>query len=393
MEEPHSVSSATEATRAALERHIANAAAQVQRPVEGIFGPESVSWRINRESALFLGAGRAALLQLADPWVATALDQHSSLLAKPIARFHNTFRVVFTMIFGTAEQAFTSARSLYQMHTKITGEVPEAVAGYAKGSRYEALQVPALKWVYATLIQSAVIAYECVLPPLSNEERAQYYAESKVLAGLFGLPASALPDDWVGFEQYIDEMFASDALGVSERARYMAQRILTGAGSWVQVPRWYQALTAEWLPDRFRDEFGLDFASRYESAGRARTRLPRVFRAAGRTAFRRALSRSAGTARWPPPGNTGKTQQCLLDRAGTNALCEVKSPVPPIGPVSREEQNCVQGRDASVSSGFLHESAFLRANGDPCMDEPQSILRGRKAIQCSDKTHWTSDER
>jgi uncharacterized protein (DUF2236 family) len=181
------------------------------------------------------------------------------------------------MIFGTAEQAFASARSLYQMHTKITGEVPEAVAGYAKGSRYEALQVPALKWVYATLIQSAVMAYECVLPPLSNEERAQYYAESKVLAGLVGLPASALPDDWAGFEKYVDEMFASDALGVSERARYMAQRIMTGAGSWVHVPRWYQALTAEWLPDRFRDEFELNFASRCESARRAQTWLPRVY--------------------------------------------------------------------------------------------------------------------
>jgi len=48
--------------------------------MEGIFGAESVSWRINCESALFLGAGRAALLQLAHPWVAAALDQHSSLL-------------------------------------------------------------------------------------------------------------------------------------------------------------------------------------------------------------------------------------------------------------------------------------------------------------------------
>jgi uncharacterized protein (DUF2236 family) len=277
MEQPHRVSRATEATRADLERHIASVAAQVRRPIEGIFGAESVSWRINRESALFLGAGRAAMLQLAHPWVAAALDQHSSLLAKPIARFHNTFRVVFTMIFGTAEQAFTSARSLYRMHTKITGEVPQAVAGYEKGSQYEALHIPALKWVYATLIESAVIAYECVLPPLTAEERAQYYDDSKILAGLFGLPANALPAEWSGFEGYIAEMFESDALGVSERSRYMAQRILTGAGSWIHVPRWYQALTAEWLPKRFRDEFGFNFGPRKESASRARKWLPRVY--------------------------------------------------------------------------------------------------------------------
>ena len=64
--------------------------AHVRRPIEGIFGAESVSWRINCESALFLGAGRAALLQLAHPWVAAALDRHSSLLAKPRLRDSTT---------------------------------------------------------------------------------------------------------------------------------------------------------------------------------------------------------------------------------------------------------------------------------------------------------------
>jgi uncharacterized protein (DUF2236 family) len=279
MEQAHRANPASEATRAHLEWHIAEAADQVRRPIEGIFGADSVTWRINRESALFLGAGRAALLQLAHPWVAAALDQHSSLLARPIARFHNTFRVVFTMIFGTSEQAFAAARALYQLHTKITGEVPESVAGYAKGSRYEALQVPALRWVYATLIESAVFAYEAVFPRLSDEERARYYAESKVLARLFGLPSAALPEDWDRFKAYVAEMSASQALGVSGRARYMGQRIMAGSGSWIHIPRWYQALTAEWLPQRFRDEFAFSYGrDEQASAERARRWLPRMYR-------------------------------------------------------------------------------------------------------------------
>lgn len=278
MESAHTVTPETEATPEDLERYIAVARARVVSPVEGIFGAESVTWRINRESALFLGAGRAALLQLAHPWVAAALDQHSSVMTKPIKRFHNTFRVVFTMIFGTAEQAFRAARSLYQMHTRITGEVPENVAGYARGSRYEALQIPALKWVYATLIESAVIAYECVLPPLSSEERAAYYAESKVLAGLFGLPPEALPADWDAFKAYVAEMFASEALGVSDRARAMGEGIMRGAGSWIRIPRWYRALTAEWLPPRFRDGFGLEFGAAEERAAqRAHRMAPRLY--------------------------------------------------------------------------------------------------------------------
>jgi uncharacterized protein (DUF2236 family) len=57
----------------------------------GFFGPGSVSWQVNRESAVFLAAGRAALLQLAHPWVASALAQHSSLLHDAVGRFHPRF--------------------------------------------------------------------------------------------------------------------------------------------------------------------------------------------------------------------------------------------------------------------------------------------------------------
>ena len=43
-------------------------------PIKGIFGPESLTWRVDREAAVFLGAGRALLLQLAHPWVAAAIS-------------------------------------------------------------------------------------------------------------------------------------------------------------------------------------------------------------------------------------------------------------------------------------------------------------------------------
>lgn len=278
MEQPHKVTSATETSREQLESYIAAAAARVREPAEGIFGVDSLTWRVSREAAVFLGAGRAALLQLAHPWVAAALDQHSTVMQRPIERFHNTFRVVFTMIFGTTEQAFRASRALYQLHTKITGDLPDAVAGYSRGSRYEALQVPALRWVYATLIESAVIAFDTVMPPLSSEERAEYYEESKVLAGLFGLPKESLPQDWSGFESYIAEMVASQALGVNDLARAMGKRIMSGAGSWIRVPRWYKGLTAEWLPPRFREEFGMSFGTaEQEAAKRALCWLPRIY--------------------------------------------------------------------------------------------------------------------
>ncbi len=54
---------------------------------EGVFGPASVIWRVDREAAIFLGAGRALLLQLAHPWVAAAIAEHSRSLTIPSAAF------------------------------------------------------------------------------------------------------------------------------------------------------------------------------------------------------------------------------------------------------------------------------------------------------------------
>lgn len=245
----------------------------------GVFGPDSLTWRINRESALFLGAGRAALLQLAHPWVATAIEQHSTVMSRPITRFHNTFRVVFTMVFGSLDQAMAASRHLYALHTRIRGEMTQDVAAYPRGSHYEANEIAALRWVYATLIETAVMAYQCILPPLTARELADYYAETKLLAALFGIPPSALPEDWPAFLAYCRAMAQSNALAVSANARRMGHNILAGAGSWIKPPRWYRALTTMWLPERFRDEFGLDFAApERQAAERAKQRLGAVYR-------------------------------------------------------------------------------------------------------------------
>ena len=245
----------------------------------GIFGADSLSWKINRESALFLGAGRAALLQLAHPWVAAALAEHPTVINRPIARFHNTFRIVFSMIFGSLDQALAAARNLYALHAQIRGELPADVARWKRGSRYEANEIGALRWVFATLVESAVLACNCVLPSLTMAEREQYYAESRTLASLFGLPAAALPENWEAFAAYNRRMLASDDLGVSDPARVMAHNLLAGAGSWLHPPHWYRALTVEWLPERFRAEFGLDFGAKEQrAAGRAERCLPGICR-------------------------------------------------------------------------------------------------------------------
>jgi uncharacterized protein (DUF2236 family) len=245
-----------------LERELAilNAATEADS-ASGFFGPGSMVWRIDREAAVFLAAGRALLLQLAHPWVAAAIAEHSQSLRDPIGRFHRTFGVVFTMVFGTTEDALAAARSLYRRHAAISGVLTEGVGGFPAGSAYRANDVAALRWVFATLVDSAIVAFELVNSPLSLAERERYYVEMRRFAAFFGISQGSLPPNWTSFAEYFDEITGSDALAVSSAARVIAAELIAGAGTWLRSPSWYRAVTASLLPDRLRAEFGLRYGT------------------------------------------------------------------------------------------------------------------------------------
>ena len=246
-------------TKADLERQLTSVRNAAAGDCAGVFGPDSVMWRIDREAAVFLGAGRTLLLQLAHPWVAAAIAQHSRTLADPIGRFHRTFNVVFTMVFGSTGQALAAARALHRRHDDISGVLTESAGAFPAGSSYRANDVAALRWVYATLIDSALVAYQLVRPPLSNNEREQYYAESRLFAALFGIPQRALPEGWAGFGDYVAEMIGSDSLAVGSAARRIATELFSGAGTGWHIPAWYRALTARQMPVHLRHDFGLAY--------------------------------------------------------------------------------------------------------------------------------------
>jgi uncharacterized protein (DUF2236 family) len=242
-----------------LERELRRVRAAAAGDAQGIFGPRSLTWQIDRESAIFFGAGRALLLQLAHPWVAAAIEQHSNTFADPVGRFHRTFSTVFAMVFGTLDQSMNAARRLHRRHATVTGQLPYNVGPFPAGSTYSANTIPALRWVYATLIETALVAYELVLPAVTLQQREQYYRESQLFAGLFGIPQECLPRDWAGFAEYFSEMVQSEILNVSDRSRTMARRLLAGADLWVPVPASYQDLTVALLPSPVRRRFGFSF--------------------------------------------------------------------------------------------------------------------------------------
>jgi uncharacterized protein (DUF2236 family) len=247
-------------TRRHLEASLERLAAELGDPRHGIHGPGSRSWLYNRELVNFLGAGRAALMQIALPHVAHAIDQHSDTRTDIQGRFKRTFANVFAMTFGDSEQAFAAARQVHTIHARINGVIAEDVGRYARGTPYRANDSTSLMWVHATLLETVIRVRRAAGDPIPRSERRRFYAEGKRFAALFGIPDSEQPKTYDEFADYFDEMVASDALAVGEPARDIGKFLLTApTAALAPAMRWYRIITAGLLPARFREPFGLPY--------------------------------------------------------------------------------------------------------------------------------------
>src|SRR5215217_1690069 len=188
-------------------------------------------------------------------------------------RVHRTFEIIFTLVFGSLEQALATSRRLHRRHAGISGHLPETLGPYVEGSPYLANDVPALMWVHATLVETALGIHDLVLEPLGTEPRARYYADCQLLGVLFGIPLEAQPPDWPAFARYFEAMVVSEELTVGAAAREIGKRVLAGAGR-VPIPRWYRNVTAHLMPERLRASFGLAFGEEERRSALRALHLP-----------------------------------------------------------------------------------------------------------------------
>ena len=257
-------------SRDELEVGLARAAAATRDHRAGIYGPGSLSWEINREVIQMWGGGRAILLQLAHPFVAHAVDQHSHTRTDARGRFQRTFANVFAMAFGDLDHAFRAARRVHAIHTRVHGEIDEDVGVWRRGTRYHANDVGALLWVHATLVDTAIVVREALFGALDAYRAERFYQEQKRFAYLFGIPDEAMPADHPAFRAYMERMLGSGEIAVGRPAREIARFVLAAPTPALgPVMDWYQVMTAGLLPASLRGEFGLRFGGLERAVYRA----------------------------------------------------------------------------------------------------------------------------
>jgi len=206
---------------------------------------------------VFLGGGRAALLQLAHPMVAYAIDHHSKTRAVVLGRFQRTFRHIFAMTFGELDDAIVAARRVHQIHTRVHGVIDQDLGAWRAGTRYHANDADALRWVHATLVDTTILVRERLGATVSRADLDRYTIEMNQFAALFGIPAAVLPRTWAEHESYMHRMLR--ALVVAPCAREMARFLIGRGGEGAQpaLGRLTEVLAAAMLPEHLIEQFGL----------------------------------------------------------------------------------------------------------------------------------------
>lgn len=186
----------------------------------GLFGPGSVSWRIDRELVVLAGGSCALLLQAAHPVVAAGVEQHSTYASDPFGRLMRTLTSSFDVVFGSRSQAEATIRRVNAIHERVRGTRPD------DGSPYSAMDPDALLWVHATLVDTALRVYGRFVRPLSEAEEQAYHEESARVARLLGVPDGHLPATIGELRAWMDGLVASGEVHVTPAARRIAATVL-----------------------------------------------------------------------------------------------------------------------------------------------------------------------
>jgi uncharacterized protein (DUF2236 family) len=184
-------------------------------PDPGLFGPDSITWRVMREPRLLLAAGRALLLQAANPLVAQGAIEHSTYKSDPYGRLERTVRWVTVVCFGTTKEAERISGRVNGLHRPVSGSLPaaNATSRVPPGTDYSASDPGLLRWVHASFVDTMLVAHDALVGGLSQQERDTFVREWDAVGRLMGLSPGETWPNAAALRRYVDkEVWSGQAL-------------------------------------------------------------------------------------------------------------------------------------------------------------------------------------
>ncbi|MFI9590818.1 oxygenase MpaB family protein [Nonomuraea sp. NPDC052265] len=165
----------------------------------GIFGPESVTWRVMGEPIQLVGGFRALLVQGLHPRAMRGVLQNSALLdpAEAWARFLRTSEFVRVRTYGTRAEVERAGRRVRRIHATLTARDPDT------GETYHLDDPEALRWVHVGEVDSYLTVARRAGVRLSDADADRFVAEWRCAAEVVGLSGDDVPGSVAELRDYI----------------------------------------------------------------------------------------------------------------------------------------------------------------------------------------------
>jgi uncharacterized protein (DUF2236 family) len=165
---------------------------------KGYFGPDSITWKVHADPAMFIGGFAALILQTLHPLAMAGVAEHSDFKIRPLVRLSRTGSFLASTTYGPTEVANKAINIVTKMHKKVNGTAPD-------GRKYSALDPDLLTWVHACEVYCFVKANRRYsLNRISKNQIDQYLAEYSVIPIKLG--ATWVPKSYMELKSYFEEI-------------------------------------------------------------------------------------------------------------------------------------------------------------------------------------------
>ena len=195
----------------------------------GLFGPDSVTWRLHADPSMLVGAMRALLVQALEPRAMAGVVQHSDYKVDPWGRLNRTVRFVLHTTYGDTPTAEAACSAVRRIHDRVYGVDP------VTGRAYSAHDPDLLLWIHAVEVHSAVFAYRSYAGRLADEDADRYVDEMVRVAELLGMPGDIAPRTLGELREYLRSV---EGLQVTSGARESMRLIMNPPLPFPLRPLW-----------------------------------------------------------------------------------------------------------------------------------------------------------
>ncbi|MGC4935883.1 oxygenase MpaB family protein [Gordonia sp. DT30] len=160
-------------------------------------GADSLIWKFYGDVRGVLGFQRLAGTENCIEQLGEAVLEHSVIFDDFLGRARRTGPPVMRTVYSTEPAKW--GRTVRDFHRDIKGTISD-------GSRYHALNPELFYWAHATFVDQVLYITDTFIRRLSDAEKEQIFAESKIWYELYGVSPRSQPQTYAEFRAYWDDM-------------------------------------------------------------------------------------------------------------------------------------------------------------------------------------------